>query len=78
MNAKSDAQDFRRLFYLLKIKVMIKEEKFTTELGFSFELSIGDNTGRLLFDTEHDTLQFTREEVAELIYILQLYYERMD
>jgi hypothetical protein len=45
---------------------MIKEEKFTTELGFSFELS------------EHDTLQFTREEVAELIYILQLYYERMD
>ena len=57
---------------------MIKGEKFTTELGFSFELSIGDNTGRLLFDTEHDTLQFTREEVAELIYILQLYYERMD
>jgi hypothetical protein len=57
---------------------MIKEEKFTTELGFSFELSIGDNTGRLLFDTEHDTLQFTRDEVAELIYILQLYYERMD
>jgi hypothetical protein len=57
---------------------MIKEEKFTTELGVSFELSIGENTGRLLFDTEHDTLQFTREEVAELIYILQLYYERMD
>lgn len=57
---------------------MIKEEKFTTELGFSFELRIGNITGCLLFDTEHDTLHFTREEVAELIYILQLYYERMD
>ena len=57
---------------------MIKEEKFTTDEGGFFELSIGENTGRLLFDTEHDTLQFTRDEVAELIYILQLHYERLD
>jgi hypothetical protein len=57
---------------------MIKEEKFTTEQGSIFELSIGENTGRLLFNTEHDTLQFTRDEVAEFIYIIQLYYERMD
>jgi hypothetical protein len=57
---------------------MIIEEKFTTEQGSIFELSIGENTGRLLFNTKHDTLQFTRDEVAEFIYIIQLYYERMD
>jgi len=57
---------------------MIKEEKFTTDEGSIFELSIGDITGRLLFNTENDTLQFTKDEVAELIYILQLEYERMD
>jgi hypothetical protein len=57
---------------------MIKEKKFTTEQGSIFELSIGDITGRLLFNTEKDTLQFTKDEVAELIYILQLEYERMD
>jgi hypothetical protein len=57
---------------------MIKEEKFTTEQGSIFELSIGDHTGHLLFNTEHDLLQFTRDEVAEFIYIIQLYYERMD
>jgi hypothetical protein len=57
---------------------MIKEEKFTTNEGSIFTLSIGDITGRLLFNTEKDTLQFTKDEVAELIYILQLEYERMD
>ena len=57
---------------------MIKEKKFTTEQGSIFELSIGDITGRLLFNTEKDTLQFTKDEVSELIYILQLEYERMD
>jgi hypothetical protein len=57
---------------------MIKEKKFTTEQGSIFELSIGEITGRLLFNTEKDTLQFTKDEVAELIYILQLEYERMD
>jgi len=57
---------------------MIKEEKFTTDEGSIFELSIGDYTGRLLFNTENDTLQFTKDEVAELIYILQLHYERLD
>lgn len=59
--------------------MMLKEEKFTTDFGNeSFTLSIGEISKRLLFSTEHDTLQFTREEVAELIYILQNYYERMD
>ena len=57
---------------------MIKEEKFTTNEGSIFTLSIGDITGRLLINTEKDTLQFTKDEVAELIYILQLEYERMD
>ena len=57
---------------------MIKEERFTTDEGGFFELSIGDYTGRLLFNTENDTLQFTKDEVAELIYILQLHYERLD
>jgi hypothetical protein len=57
---------------------MIKEKKFTTEQGSIFELNIGEITGRLLFNTEKDTLQFTKDEVAELIYILQLEYERMD
>jgi hypothetical protein len=67
------------LFYLLKIKVMLlKERKFTTDVGTIFTLSIGDITGRLLINTENDTLQFTKDEVAELIYILQLEYERMD
>jgi len=59
--------------------MMLKEEKFTTDFGNeSFTLSIGEISKRLLFSTEQDTLQFTREEVAELIYILQNYYERMD
>jgi hypothetical protein len=67
------------LFYLLKIKIMLlKERKFTTDAGSIFTLSIGDITGRLLINTEKDTLQFTKDEVAELIYILQLEYERMD
>lgn len=57
---------------------MIKEEKFTTDEGSFFELSIGDYTGRLLFNTKNDTLQFNKDEVAELIYILQNYYERLD
>jgi len=57
---------------------MIKEEKFTTNEGSIFTLSIGDITGRLLINTEKDTLQFTKDEVAELIYILQLEYERLD
>lgn len=59
--------------------MMLKEEKFTTDFSNeSFTLSIGEISKRLLFSTEQDTLQFTREEVAELIYILQNYYERMD
>lgn len=59
--------------------MLLKEEKFTTGFGNeSFTLSIGELTKRLLFSTEQDTLQFTKEEVAELIYILQCYYERMD
>ena len=59
--------------------MLLKEEKFTTDFGNeSFTLSIGDVTKRLLFSTEQDTLQFEKEEVAELIYILQKYYERMD
>ena len=57
---------------------MIKEEKFTTGAGGIFTLSIGDITGRLVIDTEKDTLLFNKDEVAELIYILQLYYERLD
>ena len=65
------------LFYLLKNN-MIKEEKFTTDAGGIFTLSIGDITGRLVIDTEKDTLLFNKDEVAELIYILQLYYERLD
>lgn len=59
--------------------MLLKEEKFTTDCSNEcFTLSIGELTKRLLFSTEHDTLQFEKEEVAELIYILQLYYERMD
>jgi hypothetical protein len=59
--------------------MLLKEEKFTTDFGNeSFTLSIGELTKRLLFSTEQDTLQFTKEEVAELIYILQKYYERLD
>jgi len=57
---------------------MITEIKFTTDEGDIFELSIGDITGRLLFNTENDTLQFNKDEVAELINILELHYERMD
>jgi len=57
---------------------MIKSEKFTTDEGSSFEIGIGDYTGRLLIDTENDTLQLNKDEVAELIYILQLHYERLD
>lgn len=64
--------------FLFKKISMIKEEKFTTEAESIFELSIGDITGCLLFNTKHDTLQFNKDEVAELIYILQLYYERLD
>lgn len=77
MKLKLDATDWARVFLFKKIS-MIKEEKFTTDEGGIFTLSIGDYTGRLLFNTENDTLQFTKDEVAELIYILQLHYERMD
>jgi len=42
--------------------MMLKEEKFTTDFGNeSFTLSIGEISKRLLFSTEQDTLQFTRE-----------------
>jgi hypothetical protein len=57
---------------------MITEIKFTTDEGGIFELGFGDITGRLLFNTENDTLQFNKDEVAELINILELHYERMD
>lgn len=59
--------------------MLLKEEKFTTNFGNeSFTLSIGELSKRLLFFTEQDILEFEKEEVAELIDILQKYYERMD
>jgi hypothetical protein len=57
---------------------MIKAEKFTTDEGSTFEISIGDYTGRLLIDTDNNTLQFSKKEVKELINILFDYYERLD
>ena len=57
---------------------MIKAEKFTTDEGSTFEISIGDYTGRLLIDADNNTLQFSKKEVKELINILFDYYERLD
>lgn len=58
--------------------MLLTEQKFTTDSGGYFTISIGDITGRLLFNTEKDTVQFTKDELEELINILSEYYERMD
>jgi hypothetical protein len=58
--------------------MLLKEQKFTTDSGAYFTISIGDITGRLLFNTEKDTVQFTKDELEELINILSEYYERLD
>lgn len=58
--------------------MLFKEQKFTTDSGGYFTISIGAITGRLLFNTEKDTVQFTKDELEELINILSEYYERLD
>jgi hypothetical protein len=58
--------------------MLLKEQKFTTEWGGYFTISIGDFSRRILFNTENDTVQFTKDELEELINILSEYYERLD